>query len=353
MSDVARTAEVAAVDSKAAVRPVKARCARSTKPMVDRCKPHEVVLMYAGMAVFLFFILTPFIEGFVVSLKPLSLLFSTPYSFWPKHCSFDAYFSMWRSVPALGMHVFNSFFISTVVTLIVVVIVVPAAYAFARFQFPGSSLMLCGFLAVNMFSGAAFLIPSSIWLLRTYMMRIPRELDKAAWVDGASRLYTLRRVVLPPAMPGIVVVAIMTFIGAYAQQFIFALTFNSKTEFMPLPVGLFAFFGKQEVILNELMAASFVGILPVTIVIVFPVALPGCRPHRRRHQAARHQGNRDRGRLIPVEGSRLSERTQRETTKCKKNDRTFRGIVAGCSHCNPSRHLPRTRKFPSSTVAMN
>ena len=296
MSDVARTTEVAAADSTAVVKPVRALRVRSTKPMIDRYKLHETVLMYAAMAVFLFFILAPFIEGFLVSLKPLSLLFSTPYSFWPKNGSFDAYFTMWQSVPALGMHIFNSFFISTVVTLIVVVIVVPAAYAFARFQFAGSNLMLGGFLAVNMFSGAvlliplfrlmrqlgllntywamivpgaAFLIPSSIWLLRTYMMRIPRELDEAAWVDGASRLYTLRRVILPLAMPGIVVVAIMTFIGAYAQQFIFALTFNSKTEFMPLPVGLFAFFGKQEVIWNELMAASFVGILPVMIVIVF------------------------------------------------------------------------------------
>ncbi len=296
MTDVARTTEVAAADSKALVKPAKLLRVRSTKPMIDRYKLHEVVLMYAAMAVFLFFILAPFIEGFLVSLKPLALLFSTPYSFWPKNGSFDAYFSMWQSVPALGMHIFNSFFISSVVTLIVVIIVVPAAYAFARFQFPGSSLMLGGFLAVNMFSGAvlliplfrlmrqlgllntywamivpgaAFLIPSSIWLLRTYMMRIPKELDEAAWVDGASRLYTLRRVILPLAMPGIVVVAIMTFIGAYAQQFIFALTFNSKTEFMPLPVGLFAFFGKQEVIWNELMAASFVGILPVMIVIVF------------------------------------------------------------------------------------
>jgi multiple sugar transport system permease protein len=270
--------------------------ARSTKAMIDRYKWYEVVAIYAGMAVFLFFVLAPFIEGFLVSLKPLGLLFSTPYSFWPKNGSFDAYFTMWQSVPMLGRHIFNSFFISSVVTLIVVVIVVPASYAFARFQFAGSGLMLGMFLAVNMFSGAvlliplfrlmrqlgllntywamivpgaAFLIPSSIWLLRTYMTRIPRELDEAAWVDGASRLYTLRRVILPLAMPGIVVVAIMTFIGAYAQQFIFALTFNSKTEFMPLPIGLFAFFGKQEVIWNELMAASFVGILPVMIVIVF------------------------------------------------------------------------------------
>lgn len=293
MSDVARTTEVAAVDSPAVVTPKKR--VRSTKPMIDRYRWYEIIGIYAGMALFLFFVLAPFIEGFLVSLKPLSQLFSTPYSFIPKNGSFDAYVTMWTSVPALGLHIFNSFFISTVVTLIVVVIVVPAAYAFARFQFPASGLLLGMFLAVNMFSGAvlliplfrlmrgfgllntywamivpgaAFLIPSSIWLLRTYMMRIPRELDEAAWVDGASRLYTLRRVILPLAMPGIVVVAIMTFIGAYAQQFIFALTFNSKTEFMPLPIGLFAFFGKQEVQWNELMAASFVGILPVMVVII-------------------------------------------------------------------------------------
>ena len=296
MSDVARTTEVAAVDSPAAVKPAYKVRKRSVKAMIDRYKWYEILLIYAGMALFLFFILAPFIEGFLVSLKPLSQLFSTPYNFIPENGSFEAYFTMWQSVPMLALYIFNSFFISTVVTLIVIAVVVPASYAFARFQFSGSGMMLGGFLAVNMFSGAvlliplfrlmrsmgllntywamivpgaAFLIPSSIWLLRTYMLRIPRELDEAAWVDGASRLYTLRRVVLPLAMPGIVVVAIMTFIGAYAQQFIFALTFNSKSEFMPLPIGLFAFFGKQEVIWNELMAASFVGILPVMVVIVF------------------------------------------------------------------------------------
>ncbi len=158
------------------------------------------------------------------------------------------------------------------------------------------ALILGGFLAVSMFSGAvlliplfrlmrtlgllntyfamivpgvAFLIPSAIWLLRTYMMRIPTELNEAAYMDGASQFYTFRRVILPIAMPGIVVVAITTFIGAYAQQFIFALTFNSKTEYMPLPVGLFAYFGKQDVIWNELMAASFVGIAPALVIIFF------------------------------------------------------------------------------------
>jgi multiple sugar transport system permease protein len=262
-------------------------------PMIDRYRWWEKVLVYLGILLFLGFVLAPFIEGFLVSLKPLNHLFSSPYRFWPEDGSLDAYFTMWEHVPLLALYIVNSLFISVVVTLIVVAVVVPAAYAFARFNFSGSGPLLGAFRAVNMFSGAvlliplyrlmrtlgllntywamiipgaAFLIPTGIWLLRTYMLRIPRELDEAAWVDGASRLYTLRRVILPLAMPGIVVVAIATFIGAYAQQFIFALTFNSKSEFMPLAVGLFAFFGKERVIWNELMAASFIGIAPVMIV---------------------------------------------------------------------------------------
>lgn len=264
--------------------------------MVNRYRWYELIGIYAGILAFLTFILAPFVEGFLVSLKPLSQLFSSPYRFIPQNGSFEAYRTMWVSVPGFARYIFNSFFISTIVTAVVLMLVVPAAYAFARFKFKGSGHLLGAFLAVNMFSGAvlliplfrlmrsfgvlntyfaiivpgvAFLIPSAIWLLRTYMMRIPKELDEAAFVDGASHFYTLRRVILPIAMPGITVVAITTFIGSYAQQFIYALTFNSKTEYAPLPVGLFAYFGRQEVIWNELMAASFIGIAPAMIVIFF------------------------------------------------------------------------------------
>ena len=268
----------------------------SNAAMIDRYRWWEIILIYCGIALFLFFVLAPFFEGFMVSLKPLSQLFSSPYRFWPENGSFEAYRTMWISVPGFARYIFNSFFISTIVTVIVLCLVIPAAYAFAKFEFRGMGILLGAFLTVNMFSGAvlliplfrlmrsmgvlntylamivpgvAFLIPSAIWLLRTYMIRIPQELNEAAYMDGASHFYTLRRVILPIAMPGIIVVAITTFIGAYAQQFIFALTFNSKTEYMPLPVGLFAYFGKQEVIWNELMAASFVGIAPAMVVIFF------------------------------------------------------------------------------------
>lgn len=264
--------------------------------MINRYRWYEIVGIYCGIAIFLTFVLAPFVEGFLVSLKPLSLLFSSPYTFWPENGSFEAYRTMWVSVPGFARYVFNSFFISTISTIIVLILVVPASYAFARFKFRGRGQLLGAFLAINMFSGAvlliplfrlmrnmgvlntylamiipgaAFLIPTAIWLLRTYMLRIPRELEEAAYVDGASYFYTFRRVILPLAMPGIAVVSITTFIGAYAQQFIFALTFNSKTEYMPLPIGLFAYFGRQEVIWNELMAASFVGIAPAMVVIFF------------------------------------------------------------------------------------
>ncbi|SER70567.1 carbohydrate ABC transporter permease [Rhizobium sp. NFR03] len=264
--------------------------------LINRYAWYEIVGIYAGIFVFLTFLLAPFVEGFLVSLKPLSQLFSSPYRFIPENGSFEAYRTMWVSVPGFARYIFNSLFISSVVTIAVLILVVPAAYAFARFEFKGSGQLLGAFLAVNMFSGAvlliplfrlmrslgvlntyfamivpgvAFLIPTAIWLLRTYMMRIPKELDEAAFVDGASHFYTLRRVILPIAMPGIVVVAITTFIGSYAQQFIYALTFNSKSEYAPLPVGLFAYFGRQEVVWNELMAASFVGIAPAMIVIFF------------------------------------------------------------------------------------
>jgi multiple sugar transport system permease protein len=174
--------------------------------------------------------------------------------------------------------------------------VIPAAYSFARFKFKGKTISLGLFLGVNMFAGAvlliplykllrsmgllntyaamfvpgaAFLVPTGIWLLKAYLEKIPIELEESAWIDGASRMYILRRVVLPLAVPGLIVVGVASFIGAYAQQFLFAITFNQKREYMPLPAGIFEFVGYQSVIWNQLMAASIVGIIPVLIIFLF------------------------------------------------------------------------------------
>lgn len=260
---------------------------------MDRMATWQRVLLYAGMALFLLFCLLPFVEMFFASLRPLEHLFRSPYQFWSDDFSLAAYSQMWETVPRLGRYIFNSVFLATVTTATALFFIVPATYAYARFEFRGKALSLGAFLSVNMFAGAvlliplykllrtfgllnsylamivpgaAFLIPTGIWLLKSYLEKIPVELEEAAWVDGASRLYTLRRVVLPLAVPGLIVISVATFIGAYAQQFLFAVTFNQDRDYMPLPAGIYEFVGYQTVVWNELMAASLVGILPVMAV---------------------------------------------------------------------------------------
>ena len=264
--------------------------------MLNRYTIWEKVLMYLGVLLFLTFIMAPFLEMFLVSMKPLDRLFQTPWKLITEQMSFGAYVRMWDSVPLLGRYMLNSLYISTMVTVMVLAVVIPAAYAFARIKFIGKNQVLAILLAVNMFSGAvlliplfrqmkamgllntywamiipgvAFLIPAAIWLLKSYLERIPVELEESARVDGANRFYIVWRIIVPLATPGIAVVSVNTFISAYAQQFLFAITFNSRTEIMPIPQGLFQFFGKNGVIWNELMAACLIAILPVLVVFLF------------------------------------------------------------------------------------
>jgi len=264
--------------------------------MMDKFTKLQLVGIYLAVAIFLAFILLPFFEMFMTSLRPLEHLFRSPYQFWSDDFSFRAYRDMWETVPLLGRYIFNSVYIAGMVTVITLIFVIPAAYAYARLDFPFKNASLALFLGVNMFTGAvlliplyrvlrtlgllntywamivpgvAFLIPTGIWLLRSYLEKIPRELEEAAFVDGASRLYTLRRVVIPLAVPGLIVVGVSIFIGAYAQQFLFAITFNQERELQPLPAGLYEFIGYQSVTWNQMMAAALTGVLPVMIIFLF------------------------------------------------------------------------------------
>ena len=264
--------------------------------MVNRYQWWEKVLIYGGTLLFLTFILAPFIEAFVVSLRPIEAVFRVPYKFISEDMSFDAYARMWESVPRLGRFIFNSLFIASCATALALFCIIPAAYSLSRFAYRGRNAILAVLLVVSMMGaavliiplyklmltfgllnsyaamivpGATFLIPMGIFLMRTYFMSIPAELEEAAIVDGAGRLYILWRIILPVSLPGMMVVAIMVFIGAYSQQFLFALTFNSTLELNPLPIGLYQFFGRSQVLWNELMAASLVGISPVLLIYVF------------------------------------------------------------------------------------
>ena len=95
--------------------------------MINRYTWWEKLLLYAGLCLFLLFILAPFVEAFMVSLRPLDAVFQVPYRFFTEEMSFDAYISMWTSVPKLWRYILNSFFISCCVTVLALFCIIPAA----------------------------------------------------------------------------------------------------------------------------------------------------------------------------------------------------------------------------------
>ncbi|MEM2865500.1 MAG: carbohydrate ABC transporter permease, partial [Candidatus Bathyarchaeia archaeon] len=104
-------------------------------------------------------------------------------------------------------------------------------------------------------------LPFSVWILMTYFDDIPREVEEAAWVDGCSNLQAFRRVILPLAVPGIIVTMIFSVITCY-NEFMFAFILTG-TRAVTLPRALATFITIQGTLWGEMSAAAFVGILPV------------------------------------------------------------------------------------------
>ena len=179
-------------------------------------------------------------------------------------------------------------------------------------SFRSSNLSLGVFLSVNMFTGAVLLDPAlpgdehagpaEHLLVDDHSGRRLPDPDRhlaAARLSGENparagrgrlygwrqpRIYTLRRVVLPLAVPGLIVVGVSVFIGAYAQQYLFAITFNQVAELQPLPAGLNQFIGYQTVEWNQMMAAALTGVLPVMAGVPVPAEIPRRGPDGWRDQ---------------------------------------------------------------------
>jgi multiple sugar transport system permease protein len=113
---------------------------------------------------------------------------------------------------------------------------------------------------------AAFNIAFTVWMLQSYFATIPKDLEEAAWMDGAGRWQTLRKVFLPLAVPAIVVTAIFTFINSW-NEFVIALTMLRRQESYTLPIQIFSLVaGRYTVEWHHVMAAAFAATIPVAIV---------------------------------------------------------------------------------------
>jgi ABC-type glycerol-3-phosphate transport system permease component len=168
------------------------------------------------------------------------------------------------------------------------------AYALARLQFRGKTLMLAFVLAVSMFPQIAivsplflllrelrlintypglvlpyltFAMPLTIWLLVGFFRQLPAELEQAALIDGAGRLRTLREIILPLAWPGLATTAILTFLYCW-NEFLFALSFTLGPERYTVPVAIALFRGQYQVPWGQVLAASAVATAPIAVVVL-------------------------------------------------------------------------------------
>ncbi|MEY9953097.1 carbohydrate ABC transporter permease [Leifsonia sp. EB34] len=228
------------------------------------------------------------------SIKPLSEV-QAAFTWWPQNITFQPFIDMWTTVP-LASYFVNSLIVSSAATLISLVIAVFAAYAVSRYRFKGRNVFTTTVLSTQMFPGVLFLLPLflifvninqatgiqlvgtrwgliityftfvlpfSIWMLAGYFDGIPRDLDEAAKVDGSGPMGALWHVVLPAARPGLIAVAIYSFMTSWGEV-LFASVMTTD-ENRTLAVGLQLYSTQTNVYWNQIMAASLVVSLPIVV----------------------------------------------------------------------------------------
>ncbi|NVM99025.1 carbohydrate ABC transporter permease [Arthrobacter sp. SDTb3-6] len=248
----------------------------------------------ATIAILSIFTIVPIWVMVISGLKPLKDV-QGAFSWWPKTLTIQPYIDMWQTVP-LGNYFVNSVIVSSVATVLSLIIAIFASYAISRYNFRGRSVFSTTVLSTQMLPGVLFLLPLflifvnintnfgvqlvgtrtgliityltfslpfSIWMLAGYFDGIPRELDEAAKVDGCGPMRALITVILPTARPGLVAVAIYSFMTSWGEV-LFASVMTTDAN-RTLAVGLQLYSTQTNVYWNQIMAASVVVSIPIVI----------------------------------------------------------------------------------------
>ena len=244
--------------------------------------------VYAIYVVSIFFFVFPIFWVLSMSIRPEGDILTYPVQFIPETITFEAY----ERVSGLAfIWIWNSAKIATLQALGILLVCVPAAYAFSRFDFRGRRHVLLGILLFQMISPVIIVIPMysvmdslglmnthfglillyiglqvpfSTWLLKSYFDTIPDGLDDAARIDGCTRLQTIRHVLLPALLPGIAVVVIFNFVFSWSE-FVMAFTILSDSGLFTISVGVFAFDGQYSAQWTLIAAVSILAILPLIV----------------------------------------------------------------------------------------
>lgn len=252
----------------------------------------RIVLILVGSIFMAAFCLAPFAYMFITSFSESSDFLSSQ----DFHFSLDNYRSVLtvRSLHFLD-YLRNSLIVSGISAFLCVLIAGLAAYAITRLALPGKVFILFFVLAVSMFPQVslvgylfklmagigwtdtyralifpytAWILPLSLWILVSYFAQIPRDLDKAAMIDGATHLQILRKIILPIALPGFLSCFLLAFIFAF-NEFLFALVLTTTHHARTIPVGIALFQGLHgETPWGNIMAAATITTVPVVILTV-------------------------------------------------------------------------------------
>ena len=268
----------------------KRKTSRKKRSKNSRIK--SVSLSLIGIIVAFLFIF-PYVTMLSTALKPKSDITDMPPTYFPKIYEWGNFIKVFQEIP-FGMYMRNTLVISIATMIIGIIVAVPAAYYVARNNFrlrtpflllvlitqmfsPTSLLIgiyreLSIFNLVNTYQGlilvnVSFNLAFSVWILSSFFKSIPVEIEEAAFIDGASRFQTFRKISLPLAAPGIVTTAIFTFIAAW-NEYVVAYTLASSPEKQPFSVGLSLLSGLYEVKWNFLFAGSLIAIIPIIILFI-------------------------------------------------------------------------------------
>jgi multiple sugar transport system permease protein len=251
------------------------------------------VLLWLAVAAIVLFCLFPFYWLINTSLKSGADLSGA--NLVPPNPTLDNYKSIFED-DAFTMAIRNSAIIAFSVTALSLVVGSFAGYALARLHLPKKFLILAIMLSISTFPPIAiasplfelwtdlglynsylglilpslvFGLPLTVYILASFFREIPRELEEAAMVDGATRLQAFRKVVVPLAAPGVVTAGLLVFIFVW-NEFLFAITLTSTPERRPVPAAIAFFTGSQqfEIPLGTISAASVVVTVPLIILVL-------------------------------------------------------------------------------------
>lgn len=235
----------------------------------------------------------PFLWMVLSSFKPLSEIFLQPPQLLPMNWEPGNYIDALTGVPFLR-GVWNSLYISILVTLGTLLTCSMAAYAFARIDFIGNRALFMVFLATMMVPGQLTIIPLyiimgrigwvdthlalivppllfnafGVFLLRQYVRGIPRELEEAASIDGANRVRVFTTIILPLMRTPMAALGIFAFLAQW-NNFFYPLIFLNTTEYFTLPLMVNQYKGQFASDWTSLMAASTLAAAPLLIVFIF------------------------------------------------------------------------------------